>query len=144
LTRIRLLATAALLLVLRTAFAAVDANSASADDLETIPGIGPATAKRIVEERAKGPFKGLEDLQVRVRGIGESRIRKMSAAGLTVVPGAVPVRSRRDEARAAQLARDARLAAGGAAGAVSADRNPPHRAPPTPRVHEGGVPAPTR
>jgi competence protein ComEA len=139
-----LLVVAALLLALRTAFAAVDANSASADDLETIPGIGPATAKRIVEERAKGPFKGLEDLHVRVRGIGEARVRKMAAAGLTVVPGAVPAPSRRDEARAARDARDARdarPAAGGAAGAVSAEPRSMRRPPSGPVVHEGGSPA---
>lgn len=140
--RTLLLVFGALLLVLRTAFAAVDANSASADDLETIPGIGPATARRIVEERAKGPFKGLEDLQVRVRGIGEARIRKMAAAGLTVVVGATPTRSRREAAQAAQAPR---IAAGGAAGAVSAEPGASRRpARPKPLHHEALPPDPAR
>jgi len=67
-----------------SALAAVNVNTASFDELQTISGIGPATAQRIVDERRKGPFKSLDDLQARVKGIGESRVRKMAAAGLTV------------------------------------------------------------
>ena len=148
--RTLLLAVGALLLVLRTSLAApaVDANSASADDLETIPGIGPATARRIVEERAKGPFKGLEDLQVRVRGLGEARVRRMAAAGLTVVAGATPARSRREEALAAQAGPggpDGRITAGGAAGSVSGAPGPsrePGRS--RPLRHEGVPDRPAR
>jgi competence protein ComEA len=65
-------------------YQAVNVNTASFDELQTIAGIGPATAQRIVDERRKGPFKSLDDLQARVKGIGESRVRKMAAAGLTV------------------------------------------------------------
>jgi competence protein ComEA len=72
------------LLLSVSALAAVNVNTASFDDLQTISGIGPATAQRIVDERRKGPFKSLDDLQARVKGIGESRVRKMAAAGLTV------------------------------------------------------------
>ncbi len=73
-----------LLMLSASALAAVNVNTASFDELQTISGIGPATAQRIVEERRKGPFKSLDDLQARVKGIGESRVRKMAAAGLTV------------------------------------------------------------
>jgi competence protein ComEA len=67
------------------AFAAVDANTASQADLETIKGIGPAISARIVEERKKGgPFKDAADLEQRVKGVGEENIKKMIAAGLTV------------------------------------------------------------
>jgi competence ComEA-like helix-hairpin-helix protein len=61
----------------------VDLNSASADELRTLPGIGPSTAAAIVEERGlNGPFASVEDLD-RVPGIGP---RKMSAlAGLVSV-----------------------------------------------------------
>jgi competence ComEA-like helix-hairpin-helix protein len=46
-------------------------NTASAADLEALPGIGPALAQAIVNERAQGgPFRSLEDLRSRVRGIG--------------------------------------------------------------------------
>ena len=72
------------LTLLGSALAAVNVNTASYDELQTISGIGPATAQRILDERRKGPFKSLDDLQARVKGIGESRVRKMAAAGLTV------------------------------------------------------------
>jgi competence protein ComEA len=48
-------------------------NRASARDLEALPGIGPALAKRIVEERVKaGPFRSPRDL-LRVKGIGPKK-----------------------------------------------------------------------
>jgi competence protein ComEA len=65
--------------------AAVDANTATPAELETVRGIGPATSARIVEERRRGgPFRDLDDLQARVKGVGENNVRKMAAAGLTV------------------------------------------------------------
>jgi competence protein ComEA len=52
------------------ATAIIDVDRASEEELETLPRIGPALARRIVEDRAaKGPFGSLEELQ-RVRGIG--------------------------------------------------------------------------
>ena len=66
------------------AFAAVDANTASVDALQSVRGVGPTIAQRIVDERRRGPYSSLDDLQARVRGIGEASVRKMSAAGLTV------------------------------------------------------------
>ena len=65
-------------------WAAVNVNTASSDELRTVRGIGPAIAKRIIDERGKGPFKSLDDLQARVRGIGEATARKFAAGGLTV------------------------------------------------------------
>lgn len=51
----------------------VNVNTASATQLETLPGIGPVLAGRIITERASGgPFRTVEDLQ-RVSGIGEAR-----------------------------------------------------------------------
>jgi competence protein ComEA len=79
-----LLAFAALLLSISSAFAAVNANTASVDELQLIGGIGPTIAQRIVDERRNGPYKSLDDIQARVKGIGETSIRKMGAAGLTV------------------------------------------------------------
>ncbi|MFM1991082.1 MAG: hypothetical protein RJA99_4039 [Pseudomonadota bacterium] len=67
-----------------SALAAVDANTASAEALESVSGIGPAIAKRIVDERRKGPYRSLDDLQARVRGVGEAKARRLAAAGLTV------------------------------------------------------------
>lgn len=48
----------------------VDLNSASADELATLPGIGPTLAERIIEHRgAAGPFSSKEALR-EVSGIG--------------------------------------------------------------------------
>lgn len=57
--------------------AIVNLNTASAADLEGLPGIGAKTAALIVEYRQKnGPFKKVEDL-MNVRGIGEKNFLKL-------------------------------------------------------------------
>lgn len=49
----------------------IDVNSADADSLETLPGIGPSRARAIIEHRqANGPFDSVDDL-TEVRGIGD-------------------------------------------------------------------------
>lgn len=54
----------------------VDVNTADASELERLPGVGSALARRIVEDReSHGAFSSVEDL-TRVRGIGpETRER---------------------------------------------------------------------
>jgi comEA protein len=55
----------------------VNINTASAAELEGLPGIGAAMAARIVEYRHKnGPFKKIEDL-MNVRGLGEKNFLKL-------------------------------------------------------------------
>jgi competence protein ComEA len=55
----------------------VNINTASAADLEALPGIGAKTAARIVEYRQKnGPFKKVEEL-MNVRGVGEKNFLKL-------------------------------------------------------------------
>lgn len=52
----------------------IDLNRASADLLETLPGIGPATAAAIVDDRDRnGPFASVDQLD-RVSGIGPSKL----------------------------------------------------------------------
>lgn len=56
----------------------VDINHADAATLETLPGIGPATAQKIIDEReANGPYASVEDL-MRVPGIGEKRVAALA------------------------------------------------------------------
>lgn len=55
----------------------VDINTATAEQLEKVPGIGPATAARIIEWReTQGRFERLEDL-LNVRGIGTKTLEKL-------------------------------------------------------------------
>ena len=79
----KLLAITAMLFAVAS-FAAVEVNKATADELDSVKGIGPAMAKRIVDERAKGRFKNWDDFVARVKGTGKGNAAKLSAAGLTV------------------------------------------------------------
>jgi competence protein ComEA len=51
----------------------VNLNTATAAELDALPGIGPATAAKIVADRtANGPFRSVDDL-MRVSGIGPAK-----------------------------------------------------------------------
>ena len=55
----------------------VNLNTATSAELESLPGIGPKVAARIVEYRQKkGPFKKIEEL-MNVQGIGEKSFLKL-------------------------------------------------------------------
>lgn len=72
-----------------TAFAAVNINTATKDELIAIPGIGPAKAQAILDYRkTNGPFKSVDDLK-NVKGIGAKRLDKMRAE-ISVGPVAPP------------------------------------------------------
>jgi competence protein ComEA len=55
----------------------IDLNSATMEQLQQVPGIGPSTAKAIVNFRQKsGPFQKVEDL-LAIKGISKTRFEKM-------------------------------------------------------------------
>jgi competence ComEA-like helix-hairpin-helix protein len=59
----------------------VNINSSSVEELSRLPGVGPATALRILEYRsAHGPFRRVDDLQ-NVRGIGPRTIERFGDQG---------------------------------------------------------------
>jgi hypothetical protein len=54
----------------------LELNLASRSDLESLPGIGPALAERILEHRSRRPFTRVEEL-MDVPGIGSGRFRRL-------------------------------------------------------------------
>jgi competence protein ComEA len=57
--------------------AVININTASVEELDKLPGIGPALAKVIVDYRAThGPFKTIEDIN-NVKGIGDALYAKL-------------------------------------------------------------------
>ena len=55
----------------------ININTANQSDLESLPGIGPSTATKIINYRNEnGKFKSIEDLK-EVSGIGESKFNKI-------------------------------------------------------------------
>lgn len=66
------------------AAAAVDANRAGPDELQTVKGIGPGLSAKIVAARQQAAFKDWPDLVERVSGVGARNAARYSQAGLTV------------------------------------------------------------
>lgn len=57
----------------------VNINTATQAELESLPGIGPSTALKIIEYRKeKGKFKSIEDIK-EVSGIGESKFNQIKS-----------------------------------------------------------------
>ncbi len=55
----------------------INLNTATLEQLQTLPGVGPAIAKNIVEYRTKvGKFAKIEDI-LNVKGIGEKKFQRM-------------------------------------------------------------------
>lgn len=55
----------------------VDLNRATVDDLDRLPGVGPATARAIIDHRTRnGPFASVDDL-LAVRGIGPAKLAEI-------------------------------------------------------------------
>ena len=67
-----------------TAASPININEATAASLEQLPGIGPALAARIIEQRRRQPFLDIADLQ-RVSGIGSKTCEALEP--LVIVAG---------------------------------------------------------
>ena len=59
------------------AFAAVNLNTATQAELETLKGVGPTKAKSIIEYREQnGAFQSIEDLK-KVKGFGDKSVESL-------------------------------------------------------------------
>src|SRR5215469_17638451 len=67
----------------------ININTANSEELQQVPGIGPATAQKILQMRKSyGLFKSVDDL-LAIRGLGQKRLNKMRKY-LTVGKGSSP------------------------------------------------------
>jgi competence protein ComEA len=60
----------------RTLEGVVNLNTATAEELQLLPGVGPAKVRDIVAYRSKHPFRTVEEL-VRIKGIGRKMFRRL-------------------------------------------------------------------
>lgn len=66
---------------------ALDVNMATQSELQQLKGIGPKTAQQIISERERaGPYRSLQDLSDRIKGIGPKRLLSLKEAGLQAEP----------------------------------------------------------
>src|SRR5499425_1967158 len=122
----RLVLLLAMLLFSAFSLAAVNINTATNEELDALPGIGPVKAQAIIDYRTKnGPFKTPEDI-MKVSGIKEGEFSKLK--GLISISGAsTPV--------AAPAKGESKVAAPAAAPAAPAPSPAPAPAPaPAPRT----------
>jgi competence protein ComEA len=84
---------ATLLVSSQFAFAAVNINTATAEELDAVKTISPAKAKAIVDYRTQnGPFKSLDELK-KVKGFGEKSVAKAAAELSISGPSTAPVKT---------------------------------------------------
>lgn len=77
--------------VLSTQALALELNSASAQQLVALKGIGEKTANAILQERQRaGPFMSLEDFSIRIKGMGKKRLQNLVNQGLYIDPTTLP------------------------------------------------------
>lgn len=81
------------------AFAQVNINTATKEQLDGLKGIGPVKAQAIIDYRTKnGPFKSVDDLE-KVPGIGPATLKDIRK-DVAVTGGAAPAKATKGEAKA--------------------------------------------
>jgi competence protein ComEA len=90
------------------AFAAVNINTATKEELDSLKGIGPVKAQAIVDYRTQnGPFKSVDDIR-KVKGIGDKTFDEIkgdiAVSGVTSVKAAEPKKSEAAPAKKAEAA----------------------------------------
>ena len=68
--------TATLLLAGPTLEGQLNLNTATAAELDLLPGVGPATAEKIIQHRERHPFERPAQL-MRIKGIGKKKFAKL-------------------------------------------------------------------
>ncbi|HHQ0097550.1 TPA: ComEA family DNA-binding protein, partial [Listeria monocytogenes] len=58
----------------------INLNTASSEDLQLLPLIGPALAEKIIAER---PYQSIDDLK-KINGIGDGIVRQIKEQGIAV------------------------------------------------------------
>ena len=101
---------AALVAYAGMAFAAVNINSATKEQLEALDGIGPVKAQAIIDYRKKnGPFKSLDDIK-KVDGVGDATFDKIkkdiALSGTTTVPAAAKADEKKAEPKKAEAKKE--------------------------------------
>jgi len=140
----RLLFALAALLFASLSLAAVNINTATKEELDALPGIGPVKAQAIVDYRnANGPFKTPEDI-MKVKGIKEGEFGKIkdqiSVSGASSAP-AKAAAAPAAPAKAAAPAAPAAAPAAPAPAAPAAKAEPPKGAAPATAAAPAAAPA---
>jgi len=102
----KLLPALALALFMQSAWAVVNLNTASKDELVALQGIGPAKAQAIIDYRTQhGGFKQVDELKD-VKGIGAKRFEKLKAELVVTPAGGRPATAKaaRGDAHPARVA----------------------------------------
>src|SRR5437016_6257439 len=99
----RLLVALVLVVMSSFAFAAVNINTATKEELDALPGIGPVKAQAIVDYRnANGPFKTPADV-MKVKGIKEGEFGKIkdqiAVSGATAAAAPPPAPAKAEPAK---------------------------------------------